>query len=761
MSAHELEMAELLEQYWNERESNPNAQPPQGLDPEMLQAIRKMETYLAPAPNPKFVASLRSQMENAAMQQNARAKQNAPRRGIFALPRWSFVGVAAALVIAFVAFAAWATRPASVNAQELLDRARSAASDLNTVGVKSFEMVQDSYAVVVDNPNAPPTRATRGETKTWYAAPTRWRIETQYETTNQPPYKAIQVADGAAQFDYNVNDNTVNIQVAESKSFPSPSVLSLDFLQQDMSYCYDPKVVGEETIAGRAAYQVDMGIAKCRSASAPELNGPHTIWIDKETFFVLKSEIRALNSDQVTSSMQVTSIRYNIALPNDLFTFTPPAGAKINDMRPKPAPSAQDFQTQLSALAQKLDYPIFAPAQLPDGLAPRAPQHDEIENQVMLAYVPADEATTNTLPDQHGVSIIEKRADYETVRNWTDGAEAFALDGAQGWIRRGDYDPRVGTGSNSAAYVLRDGTLISISSFSIKPEQLVEIAKSLQPVPGSHAPLPNPTAPTLDELRAQADYPILIPTYVPKGLTPTPPTQNQIEYYRADGMLALIVQNAKQGNGGMEQDPRFKGEMVKLSNGREVHQLMFDPQIVILWWNQDGGYTSLEGHGIARDEMLKIAASMSSAAELGETQAPPAQPTPYGTLAPAFRTVLRPTWLPEKMEIYERNVPTPNGQGAGIEMRFDPHPDGTPHDMLTLTEMPKEFAESFNDPQFQKKDIGGRDVTFNQIGKGCVMYSWVQGDVALTLTNAYDPPGEPGQVRYSCEQMERIIASIE
>jgi hypothetical protein len=151
---------------------------------------------------------------------------------------------------------------------------------------------------------------------------------------------------------------------------------------------------------------------------------------------------------------------------------------------------------------------------------------------------------------------------------------------------------------------------------------------------------------------------------------------------------------------------------------------------------------------------------MSSAAELGETQAPPAQPTPTPVPAPSFK-ILRPTWLPEEMKISERNVPTPNGRGAGIEIRFDPHPDGTPHDMLTLTEMPKAFAESFNDPQFQKKDIGGRDVTFNKIGSGCVLYSWVQGDVALTLTNAYDPPGQPGQVRYTCAQMEKIIASIQ
>lgn len=760
MSAHELQMAELLEQYSQELELNPNAEPPQGLDPQLIQAVQKMETYFAAGPNPEFAASLRAQLDRAAMQQAAQANHNTPRRGIFAPPRWSFAGIAVAVLLAVVVFALWTTRPAPVGAEELLNNARSAASDLNRAGVKSFEMVQTDYNVLVDDPNAPPTRSSRGETKTWYAGPTRWRIESQYETTNQPPFKSIQVADGAAQYDYNVSDNTVNIQPAGSANFPSPGVSSLDFLQQDMSNCYEPKVVGEETIAGRAAYQVDMGIAKCRSAAAPELNGPHTLWLDKKTYFVLKSEIRALNSDRVTSSVEVQSIRYNGDLPNDLFTFTPPAGARVNDLRPKPAPSAQAFQAQLSALAPQVEFPVFAPLRLPDGLHPRAPQWNEIENQIELAYVPTDELTTNTMADQHGVGIIERKADYETLRNWTDGAQEFAIDGAQGWLRRGDFDPNVGTGSNSAAYVLRDGTLISISSFTVQPEQLIEIAKSLQSVEGSHAPLPNPTAPSLDELRALADYPISIPTYVPEGLTPAPPTQSQIEYYRADGSSALVVQNAKQGMGGMEQDPRFKGEIVKLPGGRDVHQLRYEPQIVILWWDQDGGYTSLEGHGIPQAEMLEIAASMSATAELGDTQPPPPQPTPTPVPAPSFNP-LRPRWLPEEMTVTERNVPTPGGQGAGIEIRFDPHPDGTPHDMLTLTEMPQEFAETMNDPQMLSQDIGGRRVTYNKIGDGCVLYQWVQDAVALTLTNAYDPPGQPGQVRYTCEQMQKIIASVQ
>lgn len=756
---HDTQMADMLEQYLNDLELDPQAQPPRGLDPHMIETVQKMNAHFdASEPRPEFVTSLRSRLDREAAQ--LERSRTAPSRGVFILPRWSFVGICAALVIAFAAFAVWATRPAPVSAQTLLNRARSAASDLDSAGVKSFEMTQQSYDVLVDDPGAPPTRETRGEMKTWYAGPTRWRIGSQSETTNQPPYETIQIADGAAQYDYDVTNNTVNIQAADPSSFPSPSVLSLGFLQQDMSNCYDPRVVGEETIAGRATYKVDMGIAKCRSASAPALNGPHTLWLDKETFFVLKSEIRALNSDRVTSSLHVTSIRYNIDLPNDLFTFSPPADAQVNDMRPKPAPSQTEFQAQLSALAQRVEFPIFAPTHLSDGLAPRVPQYNEIENQIELAYVPADRTAGSAMPEQYGVSIIEKRADYDLVRNWTDGAEQLEINGNPAWMRRGDFDTASGLGSNSAVLVLRDGVLISISSFRIAPEQLLDMAQSLETVQGSHAPLPNPTAPTLQELRAQADYSILIPTYLPDGLTPAPPTQNQIEYSNADATRTLILQFSKQGTGGMEQEARFRGETVTLADGRAVNQLTFEPQITILWWNQDGAYLALEGHGIARDEMLKIAASMSATAELGATQAPPAQPTQTPVPAPSF-TILRPTWLPEKMTITERSVPTPDGQGAGVEIRFDPHPDETPHEALTLTEFPQTTAQTFTaEPELTQKQIDGRDVNIIRRGTGCVTFYWIQDNVFLELRNPYDPPGAPGQVRYSCDQMERIVSSI-
>ena len=43
----------------------------------------------------------------------------------------------------------------------------------------------------------------------------------------------------------------------------------------------------------------------------PDLDGPRTLWVDKETLFVLKSEARSLADGRITLSTEVTSIAYN------------------------------------------------------------------------------------------------------------------------------------------------------------------------------------------------------------------------------------------------------------------------------------------------------------------------------------------------------------------------------------------------------------------------------------------------------------------
>jgi hypothetical protein len=236
----------------------------------------------------------------------------------------------------------------------------------------------------------------------------------------------------------------------------------------------------------------------------------------------------------------------------------------------------------------------------------------------------------------------------------------------------------------------------------------------------------------------------------------------RIDYHAPDGGIALRLVNGPAGCC-LDADPRKRGQDVRLSAGLVAHFLNEQPEFggPILWWHQEGAYVALSGPQLTKDELVKIATSMSQTADVGQTEAPPARPTPTPVPAPGF-AILRPTWLPEPMTVREQVVPNRNGPGSGVKLTFDPRPGDKPHALLTLEEFPvaPDRPAPVLGPQAGREQIGGREVTIGRRGEGCVTASWVQGEVALVLTNPYDPPGPPGAVRYSCDQVRRIIESV-
>ncbi|HEX5164675.1 MAG TPA: hypothetical protein VFV93_04700, partial [Thermomicrobiales bacterium] len=146
--------------------------------------------------------------------------------------------------------------------------------------------------------------------------------------------------------------------------------------------------------------------------------------------------------------------------------------------------------------------------------------------------------------------------------------------------------------------------------------------------PATVTPQPEPTSQpsSLDALREQVSYPIFVPTIIPDGLTATEPTGGQaadsfveIEYQTADGQPGLSVLVGPAGcclaQAGKD------GYAVTLSNGLAAHNVASQPDSPagILWWNQDGAYIALSGTNLTFDDLLQIAASMSSSAELDGT----------------------------------------------------------------------------------------------------------------------------------------------
>ena len=116
-------------------------------------------------------------------------------------------------------------------------------------------------------------------------------------------------------------------------------------------------------------------------------------------------------------------------------------------------------------------------------------------------------------------------------------------------------------------------------------------------------------------------------------------------------------------------------------------------------------------------------------------------------------SVLKPSWLPEEMR------ESMQVDGQIVTLRYDPNPDGPPHALIALIEIPAALVDAggAQDPQTSQEQIGDREVTVVRRGQECTNFTWYEKDLQLSFNNVYDPPGH---LRYSCDQMRKVIESI-
>lgn len=293
-----------------------------------------------------------------------------PRRII--LRRWQAgigIATAAALILA-VGFGAffWMNRPQTVSAAVVLQKAIATAADPAAVGIWSYHYKREAvgYApatISINKGTVTPSTATITLTLTdehWGVFPNRWR--TDYRTS---AVESGSASDGTTEWSYSPSGAETEVRIgALPPGAKTPLFLPIQLPTgaqpgQDVTHnapmpmgCDHPKLVGEATVAGRAAYVIDLGPYLCPSSftiyndgtrvpgpiTPPEQQGRRTMWIDKKTFFYLKSE--SYNPDGTLMSRQeVTEIAYNIAIPDSVFAYSPPPDAhiaRVTDLRPQP-----------------------------------------------------------------------------------------------------------------------------------------------------------------------------------------------------------------------------------------------------------------------------------------------------------------------------------------------------------------------------------------------------------------------------------------
>lgn len=272
--------------------------------------------------------------------------------------------VAIGIILAALLGSLWRMRPQTVSAQEIIQRAQTVLASPAISGVDSFSLVADTEPVGVVMQTSSQARAysvnIHDEIKDWYQSPDQWRFEanipwpSSFLNGSGPVVTtpSVSVSDGSNVWSYTqlpAMAGTVPPQIAyvhrrDPKEHAPVPIAQLahgagdvNNLLAQISACRTATLAGSDTVAGRPVYVVDLGTSKCGS-DPKELSGRRVIWVDKQTYFVLKNVQYSGVDGSVFSAMEVKSIQYNVALDSSLFTFTAPPGVKVESGPPGAVP---------------------------------------------------------------------------------------------------------------------------------------------------------------------------------------------------------------------------------------------------------------------------------------------------------------------------------------------------------------------------------------------------------------------------------------
>ncbi|MEI7645010.1 MAG: DUF4367 domain-containing protein [Chloroflexales bacterium] len=177
------------------------------------------------------------------------------------------------------------------------------------------------------------------------------------------------VSDGAQFWLYNPAKNTVVTGTAaelrqQAPTSPAGATQMLQDVVQKGLDAVDLKVIGEEQVAGKNTWKVTV-TPKPETSSKLNLAGmiAGTMWIDEGMALPLKLNVDA--SDFGSGTVEVRTIELNVGMSADLFSYTPPAGAKIvqaADLAAQMLPKAATLDEARSSVSFTLREPGYLPA---------------------------------------------------------------------------------------------------------------------------------------------------------------------------------------------------------------------------------------------------------------------------------------------------------------------------------------------------------------------------------------------------------------
>lgn len=264
----------------------------------------------------------------------ALARESGARMGRSLAPTRRVAACAILGIALFVAagfgLAAGLTRDGAppVSAAAILDQVRQQAGE----GAASYPSVY--FQVTNHQVDVLGRSPSTSQSRIWSDG-TRWRIE-QYAVTVEKgaQLRSVQVFDGQSTWDYDGATGGVTSAPSAPATGRPFNILekpgeSLQALFDGRAECWSPVLSGSERIAGRETYVIDLGINRCLAPEhVHQVNGLDVtvpslrkIWVDHETYAVLKSEAQGYPREDIVFSFELESISFPPSIAEEVFHF--------------------------------------------------------------------------------------------------------------------------------------------------------------------------------------------------------------------------------------------------------------------------------------------------------------------------------------------------------------------------------------------------------------------------------------------------------
>jgi outer membrane lipoprotein-sorting protein len=223
---------------------------------------------------------------------------------------------------------------------------------------ETIENTEDAHAVVMADVYAQGIEL-QATAEVWEKSPNKVRVEV-IEASDAHFAGAVMVTDGQTAWAYEPLRNVVTVGGDGDVEMPLPQevIASLQESIQELLDASELELVGEESVAGSAAYILKATPKEDTTVDLLPGDGTATLWVDKEQWIVLKATYDAGSFGQ--ASMEVESFELNAGLPDDLFTFEVPDGATVIDVEARtPQPLTLDEAKAEAAFG--LGIPAYVP----------------------------------------------------------------------------------------------------------------------------------------------------------------------------------------------------------------------------------------------------------------------------------------------------------------------------------------------------------------------------------------------------------------